>query len=301
MIFQNAIVGNKTYEMIKQSSVERVDYLAKEGFISNYKRFEKPVVIEKLTEFWPAREKWSIDYIKDVAGHNMVSLYDSKPSTDYRHQYDPAATMALKSYFEMLEQGENDLRLFFYNILAEVPELVEDFSYPDIGLSFFKKLPVLFAGGKGAKVQMHFDIDYADIFLCHFGGKKRVLLFPPEQTQYMYHVPFSFSSLFSVDYDNPDYEKYPALQYLRGEVAELNHGDVLYIPPGYWHYIVYEEIGLSMALRAFPRKPVNFFKMMKNLIFIRTFEGLMRRFVGQAWNDRNARLAVSNTNKNCPG
>lgn len=286
--------------MIKQSPVERVEILTKKEFLINYKRADKPVVIEKLTQDWPARDKWSINYIKEIAGHNKVSLYDSKPSTDYRHQYEPAATMALKSYFEMLEQGENDLRLFFYNILAEAPELVKDFSYPDIGLHFFKKLPVLFAGGKNAKVQMHFDIDFADIFLCHFGGKKRVMLFSPEQTKYMYHVPFSFSSLFSVDYDCPDYKKYPALQYLQGEVAELNHGDILYIPPGYWHYIVYEEIGLSMALRAFPRSPKNFFKMLNNLLVIRTIEGIMRKVVGQSWNDRNARLAVSNTNKNLP-
>lgn len=288
---------SRTHKMIKQSPVERVENLTKKEFLESYKRLDKPVVIEKLTEIWPAREKWSIDYIKEIAGHKMVPLYDSKPSLDYRHQYDPASKMELRSYFEMLEQGENDLRLFFYNILAEVPELVQDFSYPEIGLNFFKKLPVLFAGGKGAKVQMHFDIDYADIFLCHFGGKKRVLLFPPEQTKFMYHVPFSFSSLFSVDYDNPDYKKYPALERLDGQVAELNHGDILYIPPGYWHYIVYEEIGLSMALRAFPRKPVNFLKMMRNLIFIRSFEGLMRKFVGQRWNDRNARLAVSRTNQ----
>lgn len=283
--------------MIKQSPVERVENLTKKEFLASYKRLDKPVVIEKLTEAWPARKKWSIDYIKEIAGHKMVPLYDSKPSLDYRHQYDPASKMELKSYFEMLEQGENDLRLFFYNILAEVPELVQDFSYPEIGLNFFKKLPVLFAGGKGAKVQMHFDIDYADIFLCHFGGKKRVLLFPPEQTKFMYHVPFSFSSLFSVDYDKPDYKKYPALEHLDGHVAELNHGDILYIPPGYWHYIVYEEIGLSMALRAFPRKPANFLRMMRNLIIIRSIEGLMRKFVGQRWNDRNARLAVSRTNE----
>ena len=175
------------------------------------------------------------------------------------------------------------------------PELVKDFSYPDIGLPFFKKLPVLFAGGKGAKVQMHFDIDLADIFLCHFGGRKRVLLISPEQTRYMYKVPFLFSSLF--DFDNPDYKKYPALKFLQGEVVYLNHGDVLYIPPGYWHYIVYEDIGFSMSLRAFPRSAKNIFKMLRNIFLIRTVEGLMRKVIGQSWNDRNERLAIINTNK----
>ena len=283
--------------MIKTSPVERVENLSKKDFMQKYKLAAKPVVIEKLTENWPARKKWNIDYIKGVAGDCVVPLYDSKPSKNYKHQHAPAIKMKLKKYFEMLEQGENDLRLFFYNLLAGAPELLKDFSYPEIGLHFFKRLPVLFAGGKGAKVQMHFDIDLADILLCHFGGKKRVLLFSPEQTRNMYHVPFSFSSLFDVDYDSPDYEKYPALQYLQGEVAYLNHGDTLYIPPGYWHYIVYEDIGFSMSLRAFPRTIKNGLKMLKNLFLIRTIEGIMRKVIGQSWNDRNERLAVSGTNK----
>lgn len=283
--------------MIKQSAVERVSNLSKEEFLQNYKQHAKPVVIEHLTEDWPARKKWNVNYIKEVAGDCIVPLYDSKPSKDNKHQHAPAIKMKFKKYFEMLEQGENDLRLFFYNILSGVPELVKDFAYPDIGLHFFKKLPVLFAGGKNAKVQMHYDIDLSDIVLCHFGGKKRVLLISPEQTRYMYRVPFSFSSLFDIDFDNPDYEKYPALNNLQGEVAELNHGDVLYIPPGYWHYIVYEDIGFSMSLRAFPRTPKNFLKMINNLFVTRVIEGLMRKVIGQRWNDRNERLAIINTNK----
>ena len=99
--------------MIKTSAVERVDNLSKEDFLANYKCAEKPVVIENLTEAWPARKKWSLDYIKEVAGENIVPLYDSKPSKDNKHQHAPAIQISLKKYFEMLEHGENDLRLFF--------------------------------------------------------------------------------------------------------------------------------------------------------------------------------------------
>lgn len=283
--------------MIKLNNVERVEELDKQDFLTNYKKINKPVVIEKLTEHWPAKEKWDINYFKAVVGDKVVPLYDCVRSSGYKHQHSSATTMPLKDYLERLEQGKKDLRLFFYNIFSGAPELTKDFSYPDIGLNFFKKLPVLFMAAKGTKIQMHFDIDYADIFLCHFGGKKRVTLFSHDQTKYMYHVPFSFSSLYDVDFDRPDYDKFPALKYLQGEVVELNHGDVLYIPPGYWHYIVYEEFGMSMALRAFPRSPSNFFKMLKNLIIIRTVEGIMRKLIGQPWNIRNERLAISNTNK----
>jgi len=282
---------------MKFSPVTRVDSLSPEDFILRFKQPSKPVVIENLTQHWPAREKWSMEYFSNVAGDVPVPLYDSKRSTEYKHQHAATTSMPFRDYLKLLQGGENDLRMFFFNLLAETPELVKDFEFPEIGLKLFKKLPVLFMGGKGAKVQMHFDIDLADILLCHFGGKKRVLLVSPEQTPLLYHVPFSFSSLFDIDYDSPDYEKYPALKNVRAEVAELNHGDVLYIPPGYWHYITYDDISFSMALRAFPREPGTLVKMLNNLLVIRTIEGTMRKLVGQPWNDRNERQAVLRTHK----
>lgn len=283
--------------MIETTPTPYVKTITKKEFLRQYKKPARPVVLQELTCNWPAREKWSTNYFKSVAGDKLVPLYDSQPATDRKHQHAAATEMPLGDYLDRLHAGETDLRLFFFNLLGETPELAKDFDFPDIGLKLFRKLPVLFMGGKGAKVQMHFDIDWSDILLCHFGGKKRVLLIPPEQTRFMYHVPFSFSSLFDVDYDNPDYQKYPALQQLKGEVAELNHGDVLYIPPGYWHYIVYEEIGYSMALRAFPRTARNFARMLNNIVVVRTIEGLMRKLLGQRWNDRNEKRAVARTNR----
>ena len=283
--------------MIKLKPVEKIGTVTKDKFTTLYKKTNTPVVITQLTEDWPARDKWNIEYLKKVAGDKIVPLYDSKPSTDKKHQHAPAAQMELSSYIDLLKQGEKDLRMFFYNILTEVPQLTKDFNYPDIGLSLFKKLPVLFLGGKGAKVQMHFDIDMADILLCHFGGKKRIILFPPEQTKYIYRVPFSFSSLNKIDYENPDYETYPALKNLQGYITELNHGDVIYIPSGYWHYILYDDISFSMALRAFPREPRTALKLAYNLLVTRNIDGAMRKIVGQSWNERNEKLCIEKTHK----
>lgn len=277
--------------------VDRVASISKDDFLRQYKKSAKPLVIEDLTQNWPAREKWSVDYFKSRVGDTMVPLYDSERSTGKKHQHAAAVTMPFKEYISLLQAGETNLRIFFFNLLAATPVLRKDFEFPDIGLKLFKKLPVLFMAGKGARVQMHFDIDMADILLCHFGGKKRVTLISPEQTRYLYRVPFSFSSLFDIDYDKPNFEKYPALKNIRAEVVELNHGDVLYIPPGYWHYVQYDEISFSMSLRAFPRQPRTLARMLYNLLMIRPVEGLMRRLVGQPWNDRNERRAISKTHR----
>jgi len=279
--------------MIELSPTPRIPSITKADFLEQYKAQQQPVIIEQVTSSWPASRKWDLEYIKKIAGDNIVPLYDSKPSTGRKHQHAPETKMRLRDYIALLESGEKDLRLFFYNILSGSPELAKDFDYPDIGLKFFKKLPVLFLAGKGARVQMHFDIDMADLLLCHFGGQKRILLFPPSQTSNLYHVPFSFSSLYDVDYENPDYEQFPALKLLQGQVATLHNNDALYIPPGYWHYVIYDDISFSMTLRAFPRQPANLFAMVRNIVFIRSIDGLMRKVAGQYWNERNRRKVLN--------
>lgn len=285
--------------MFELSEVDKVGDISSKEFLEKYKTNSKPVVLKNITKEWPAKEKWSLEYFESLGGDKEVNLYDSKPSTDYKLQHAAETSMPLKEYFKILREGEQDLRMFFFDFMRELPPLKNDFSFPEIGLKFFKKLPVMFIAGNRAKVQMHFDIDYADIFLCHFGGKKKVILFPPDQTPLMYHVPYSFSAYYDVDFENPDYEKYPALKYVKGGLeTELEHGDVLYIPPGWWHYIIYEEIGYSMAIRSFPRDAKNFFGMLRNLLWIRTVDGLMRMVLGQKWNDRNAKAAIEKANNN---
>ncbi|NBB92970.1 MAG: cupin-like domain-containing protein [Gammaproteobacteria bacterium] len=281
--------------MVDLTRVPRIDRIDAETFQAEYKQPARPLIVERLTEGWPAREKWTVEHLKARAGDVVVPLYHSRPSRDHEHQHAPAARMPLADYMDRLEQGENDLRLFFFNFFNTIPDLTEDFEYPELGLKFFRKLPVLFMGGRGSRVQLHFDIDLADILLCHFGGPKRVLLFSPGQTRWLYRVPFSFSALFDARVDEPDYEKYPALRRVEGQVAELEHGDALYIPPGWWHFVTYRDIGFSMSLRAFPRTPRNLAKMVYNLLVLRTVDGLMRKTFGQPWNERNERRAVTRT------
>lgn len=280
---------------IKHTLVPRVASVSSSEFIDAYKTPGRPVIISDLTAAWPATRKWSLDYLREVAGEAVVPVYSSKPAVGKSHQHAAAMHLKLSDYLTMLEAGENDLRVFFYNILENVPKLLDDFSYPDLGMSFFKRLPVLFMGGKGTRVQMHYDIDLANLILCHFGGSKQVLLFPPEQTPHLYKVPFSFSSLHTINYSAPDLDKYPALANANGYLATLRHGDALFIPSGYWHYIIYDEVGFSMTLRSMPTDFSSRMTLLKNIFVTRTIEGLMRRILGQRWVERNEKLALKRT------
>jgi hypothetical protein len=279
------------------TEIERVKTISKKDFYQKYVRKQIPVVVEQLTGDWPAFEKWKLSYIREIAGDKTVPLYDDRPVSHKDGFNEAHAKMKMSDYIDLLESKPTNYRIFLYNLMKEVPVLKNDFKWPDIGLRLVKQLPMLFFGGENSKVFMHFDIDYSNILHFHFHGKKQCILFAPDQTKYLYKVPHALISREDIDFDNPDFEKWPALAKAQGLVCTLNHGEMLYMPEGYWHYMKYVTPGFSMSLRAFPRRLSNLSKAAYNVLVMRHFDNFMRRRKGQDWIDYKNRRAIEDTHK----
>lgn len=281
--------------------IDRVKTITKEDFLKKYFKPQRPVVIERFIEDWPAFSKWSLDYMAEVAGDKTVPLYDDRPVSHENGFNQPHATMNMKEYVELLKSEPTRYRIFLWNILKEVPELQNDFSYPDFGLRLMKKLPMMFFGGKDSYTFMHYDIDLANIFHFHFHGKKEVILFDQDQNDYLYRVPHSLITREDIDFANPDYDKWPALKKAKGYITHLEHGNILYMPEGYWHYMQYKTPGFSMSLRAIPRNPRNFAQAVYNIVIMRHLDNFMRRWKGQKWIDWKNKQAIVKTKKTSQG
>ncbi len=278
--------------------IPRVKTLSKEEFIRDYFKPQKPVVIEQYIKDWPAYTKWNLEYIKEVAGDKEVPLYDDRPVKHDEGFNEPHAKMKMADYVDLLKKGPTKFRIFLWNVIKEVPILQKDYKYPDFGIKLMKGLPMLFFGGRNSHTFMHYDIDLANIFHFHFEGKKECILFPQSQTKYLYKIPHSLIVREDINFSNPDLEKWPALKHAKGYIAQLDHGNVIYIPEGYWHHMKYITPGFSMSLRAIARKPKNFGKAVYNIMVMRHFDNLMRRIKGQKWIDRKNEKAIIKTNKN---
>ena len=113
-----------------------------------YFKPQKPVVIENMIEDWPAFSKWNLDYIKQIAGNKIVPLYDDRPVTHEDGFNEPHAKMRMSEYIELLKKEPTRYRIFLWNVLKEVPQLQQVFSYPEFGLRLMKQVPMLFFGGK---------------------------------------------------------------------------------------------------------------------------------------------------------
>lgn len=280
------------------TEIERVKTISKQDFYNNYAKKQKPLVIEQLTSDWPAYEKWKFAYMKNMAGDKTVPLYDDRP-VSHKDGFNQAhAKMKMADYIDLLESKPTNYRIFLYNLMKQVPKLREDFKWPDIGLKLVKQLPMLFFGGENSRVFMHYDIDYSNILHFHFQGTKQCVLFAPSETPYLYKVPHALISREDIDFDNPDFDKWPALEKARGLICNLKHGEMLYMPEGYWHYMKYLTPGFSMSLRAFPRKMSNIGRAVYNIMIMRHFDNFMRKYKGQAWIDYKNEKAIQNTHKN---
>jgi hypothetical protein len=95
--------------------------------------------------------------------------------------------------------------------------------------------------GNAVKINTHFDLSYN--IACVAGGRRRFTLFPPDQIENLYVAPLDFTPsgapVSLVQLTNPDLGRFPrfaeALRHARQ--AELEPGDALYIPYGWWHHV----------------------------------------------------------------
>ena len=89
--------------------------------------------------------------------------------------------------------------------------------------------------------QTHFDLSYN--IACVVGGRRRFTLFPPGQLPNLYVGPLDFNisgpPLSMVSLRNPDFARYPrfAEALAASQSAELEPGDALFIPFGWWHHV----------------------------------------------------------------
>ncbi|HYX06775.1 MAG TPA: cupin-like domain-containing protein [Bacteroidales bacterium] len=269
--------------------VDVVDNITKEEFEKNYRKPEKPVVMRSLWDNYPASEKWTMEYFKSKLGDIEVGLFDNNKQKPDRSFKTPHTKMKFGDYLDLISREPTNLRIFLFDIFKHKPDLIKDFGFPPITSSYLKKFPFMFFGGANSVVRMHEDMDMSNVFLTQLHGKKKVILFSPEYSDLLYRYPYNVHS--SVDIENPDYEKYPGLAYVKGSHCVLNHGDTLFIPSGYWHHITYLEGGYAISLRAFSAHYAKRLSGFWKVAVLSNVDDLMRKMVGKRWFEHKTKVA----------
>ncbi len=274
--------------MLELKPVDRRSGLSREAFAQEYLLPMKPVVFTDLTADWPARQRWTIQHFKNCYGHLRVPVVSDNYSKPGKGYMTPDQVLPFGEFLNILESGPNDLRIFLWNIFRAAPELRQDFQMPTIMDGFVDELPFMFFGSEGSRVALHYDIDMSHVFLNQIHGRKRVVLFPHDQSRNLYQHPFTVASY--VDLNRPDYVKYPALAQARGFEVMLQPGESLFMPSGYWHYIEYTDGGYSISLRSFDSIPARM-RGLANIARHYVVDKSMNRLMGPSWRRMKERMA----------
>src|SRR3984885_4012776 len=231
--------------------VDTVENISSSDFKKHYLAPRRPLIIKGLTGSWPARKKWTPGYLKQVVGKKVVPLYDNSKADPSKPINSSAAEMPFDDYIDLIMLEPTELRIFFFNIFKQAPELLNDIAFPkELMGGFLESMPSMFFGGSNSVTFLHYDIDLPHIFHTHFGGKKQVILFENKWKRRLYCIPNATYALEDYDVLNPDIKKFPALNGVEGTEVFLEHGDTLFMPTGYWHWMKYIEGGYSLSLRA---------------------------------------------------
>lgn len=235
----------------KLSGVDTVEQISAPDFKKYYLDARRPLVIKGLTNSWPAREKWTAEYMKEIVGSKTVPLYDNSKADPAKPINTSAAVMPFNEYIDLIKSQPTELRIFFFNIFKHAPQLLDDIVLPkDLMGGFIESMPAMFFGGSNSVTFLHYDIDLPHIFHTHFGGRKHVILFENKWKERLYCLPNATYALEDYDVANPDISKFPALDGVEGQEVFLEHGDTLFMPTGYWHWMKYLDGSFSLSLRA---------------------------------------------------
>lgn len=283
---------------LKLTAIDRVDTITQQHFINNYLVPRKPLIIRKASESWPALHKWTFDYLKEVVGDQIVPLYDSSKADPSKPINAAASEMKFADYVDLIQKQPTDLRIFLFDPIKQAPKLLDDYrALKDLMGGFLDKYPNMFFGGAGSVTFLHYDIDLAHIFHTHFNGRKHVILFDYKWRERLYCIPFATYALEDYDIEHPDFDKFPALDGIEGQEAILEHGDTLFMPTGYWHWMKYLDGSFSISLRAWDKSWKIKAKSLYNLIIQRKFDDFMKKNFRVKYMTWKEQLAIKRAEK----
>lgn len=220
----------------------RAAELSYEAFHRDYVTANRPVIIEGAVDGWPALRKWTPDFFKSRFGARevQVSIEKKMPFGDFIDA--------------VLASSEEQPAPYMYRLYlgTELPELLPDvhpqnpYSAPGRLASrlmprawrrpdgFFK---LLIGGVGGAFPIMHFDADNHHACVTQLRGDKRFVLFPPEDSRFVYPTPEheNWSAVPGRDVLTPNYERYPLLAMATRYEAVVRSGEMIFIPCRWWH------------------------------------------------------------------
>jgi hypothetical protein len=222
------------------SQIPSLSDLGHEEFDRDYYRRSRPFVVRGGARAWPAFARWSPEHLRARFGDRIVKVaINRRGAFDYARARQES--MPFHHAADLIHADRPDGEIFHYvqqrSIPVEFPELLADLQVPRwIDRPDWIAATNLWYGGAGNVTPLHFDRD--NNFYAQLRGRKHLTLFDPSHFLDLYpDLGSALSHISRVDLLAPDYASFPALRATRSIEVLLEPGDLLYLPPYWWHLV----------------------------------------------------------------
>lgn len=205
-------------------------------------------VFRGMAKTWPAR-KWTLAYFAKNYGNEPCNLLTDYGLADFAHRAEYRQSSLRKVAGEI--RAGRKIYLRFSPLIEEKPELkaaldirwLHSFRRWDSLSEAFH----LFIGSKGTYTRLHAEMEIS-VFM-QLQGRKRWRLFPPGDYAKLYPC-FMGRTHFVTEFDAwRSSAQFPRVAGAEMTEVILEPGDVLYVPPFWWHYAENLDDGIGVAYR----------------------------------------------------
>lgn len=224
------------------------------GLPDDVVRSGRPIVLRGAFSDWPfvqaalRSDESAVQYLNRFYNGRPVGTIVAPASERGRFFYRPESkrmnfersTESLSGVLQgLLRQRESEQPFAIAMQAIPAPDVLPGLQ-EDNGNPFVPgEIPARLWIGNRVTVAPHFDV--ADNLACVVAGRRRFILFPPEQTANLYPGPMDITPasvpISMVSLDEPEFDRFPRYREALDAafVADLEPGDAVHIPYLWWH------------------------------------------------------------------
>jgi hypothetical protein len=219
----------------RRRAIDRVTNIDPIDFRRHYFAADTPVVIAGAGASWPAAN-WTHAMLGSRYEQTSVRLLSAAPN-EAKGRPGEGRDATYAEIAESMDAG-GDLYARFSGIMHQHPELVDD-----VDVEWFRTMRDdhrsfenwgFFMGGAGTGTGLHSSI--APNLFYEVTGRKRWWIYPAAAAPF-FAPPAKCSPYFYSEVDVSDPQKWPIARCVPGWIADLEPGDVLYVPAFAWHQV----------------------------------------------------------------
>jgi ribosomal protein L16 Arg81 hydroxylase len=236
------------------TSVPKINAISAEEFFNTYWLQNRPVVLKQLASNWPALDKWTMKYLADTFGDELIEIQDGRTSDSLyeMHSIKHKTKVKVKDFVARIASGpSNDfymtannhaLQTTLFSLLTDIGQLPSYVRAPRVGDGGWH----LWLGPQGTITPLHHDENA--LLHTQIQGCKRWKLISPLDTPNLYNHKAVFSS---VDLYSIDFKHFPKMQGVPILDVVVEPGETLFLPLGWWHGVESLTPSISLSFTSF--------------------------------------------------